>query len=140
MVAPITVTAASSSNAILALMTQGSASPWAALKAMLYTAGPAPGFSSVLSQYTAATFSGYAAASVTQGASYIGPDGLVHVTFASVQFTATGSAGLPQTILGYGLTNTAGTVWVGGGVLPAPVVLSLVGSGLTIEPDLVYGS
>jgi hypothetical protein len=139
MAVPATPTAVTTSAVQEALMNQGSGSPFASLKCVLFTAGGAPVPSSTLAQFTLATFGGYTPAAVTQGVSYLGSDGLVHVSFAGVQFSATG-AGLPVTVQGYGLTNTAGTIWVGGALLAAPIPLTVAGQAIVVEPDLVYGA
>jgi hypothetical protein len=135
---PATPTAITTTQAQLAVMTQGSGSPFASLKCVLFTNNVAPAPSSVLVNFTLATFGGYAAAAVTFNNAYIGSDGLIHVTFSSALFVATGS-GLPQTVYGYGLTNTAGTVWVGGALLATPFNLQVASDAVPITPDVVYG-
>jgi hypothetical protein len=119
-------------------MTAGSGSPWGGNKVVLMTANNVPIKRSVLADFTLATFGGYAPANFVLQTAYVGSDGLVHLEGAGVTFVATG-AGLPVTVFGYGITNAAGTVWVGGQLFDAPVTLNFASDGVTFVPDIAYG-
>lgn len=123
----------------LALMAQGSGSPFASMKVVLNQTNVAPTPTSKLADFTPATFDGYAPIAVGSFPTpYIGADGFVHLTWASVQFTMTGST-TPNTIYSWGLTNTAGTIWVAGNAMPAPVQMNAPPDGIIIVPDLIWG-
>lgn len=123
----------------LNLMLQGSGSAWAAPKCVLFTNNFQPTEDTVWANITEATFDGYAAATpAAPGTPYIGADGFIHVTWPSVQFTMTGET-TSQTVYGWGLTNVAKTVWVGGNLLPTPIPMTDTGDAIIVVPDLIYG-
>jgi hypothetical protein len=109
------------------------------MKAVLFAAGGQPQNTSTLAQFTLATFDGYAAQALGSFPTpYIGADGFIHLTWGSVQWTMTGSV-TPNVVTGWGLTNTAGTIWVGGNLLPAPIAMNGPPDGIIVVPDLIYG-
>lgn len=132
-------TAITTQQVQLALLAQGSGSPFAGQKVMLFQNNLLPTPTSVLANFVEATFDGYAKQAVgTYPTPYIGADGFIHLTWPSVQFTMTGST-TPNTISGWGLTNTAATVWNGGNNLPAPVQMQGPPDGIIVVPDIIYG-
>lgn len=132
-------TAVTTQSVQLALLTQGSGSPFNAMKAILFQNAYQPLPTTTLAAITVATFDGYAAQAVgTYPTPYIGADQNIHLTWPSINWVMTGNT-TPNIINGWGLTNTAGTVWVGGNSTPAPVNMGAINDGLTIVPDIIWG-
>jgi len=110
-----------------------------ATEAVLYQNVMQPDVNTVIGDVTVATFSGYApSAALVFGTAYIAADGYVHVTAPSVQFTQTAIT-LTNTVQGWGITNGAGTLWIAGNNLPAPVTMDAIGKAIIVVPDIVYG-
>ena len=79
-------------------------------KLHLADAMPDPNPSMVPADFTESSFAGYAAQSLTFNAPYYGLDGLGQVDSNTFTFVPSGVLTTPATILGWYLTNTAGTV------------------------------
>lgn len=98
-------------------------------KAHLCTAGPVLGGNMTPADFTEATYDGYAAASVTWGTPYTAGNGLSYVD-ALISIPQTGSV-TPQTVLGYFITDTAGTHVLFAEYFPVPV--QMYGLGASCE-------
>jgi hypothetical protein len=88
---------------------------------------------------TEATFTGYAAISVTLGAQSVYNDPITLRRVVEIlppaggwQYTATGAGGLPQTVYGYCLTNLGKTITYGSQLLPTPVIIANTGDGVNL--------
>lgn len=89
---------------------------------------------------TVATFTGYAPVTAVNFASaYIGSNGQVHLTGPGTLFEMTVATVL-NTIYGYYIAATGGTVLLAAYALPTPVPISVAGAGVFIVPDLVWGN
>ena len=95
----------------------------------LYTNAHTPATTDVLGDYTEATFGGYASQPF-----YPPVDGGVvanHVDITSnpLSFAATG-AGLPQTVIGYYITDSGGTILKAAEEFPSPITFTNAGDTL----------
>jgi hypothetical protein len=99
---------------------------WAGAKGHLYTAAAnPPSNNSVLADFTEATFTGYAAQTVTAwGGPYadVGQQGVI--TSGTLLFPGP-TSGTGQTALGIFITNGAGTTLLGVAVFSSPVPLNI---------------
>lgn len=122
-----------------AMMVSGSASPFAEMNLVLFKNAITPGENSTWADFVWADFDGYAPVVLGVPSSwFIDSDGLVKVRFPSVVFACTGP-GTNNTIYGWGFTNTADDVWVGGNLFPTPYNITTAGQGIPVDPILVYG-
>lgn len=92
---------------------------------------------------TEADFTGYTAKTPTAGVQnvYVDPvTGLITVGLVAPvggwNFETTGVGNLPQTIYGWYVTNSAGTVLYGSGLLTTPIPLTASGQGFEIPPPI----
>jgi hypothetical protein len=92
----------------------------------------------ILSDLTAASFTGYAAvAGITWSASYIDVDGSALALAESEVFIATGST-IANTIYGYYFTDAAVTNLLIAYALAVPVGIGLTGQAIAVVPFLRY--
>lgn len=103
----------------------------------LFTNSPNISRDSVLADFTEATFTGSAAKTVaTWSVPYRDPaDNLLYVRGEVAPFIAT-MVPAPETVMGWYLTDMAGTGYLGAGYLPEPVEIAQVGDGVEVEPTI----
>lgn len=99
---------------------------------------------SVLSDWEECDYTGYETGALTFSAAYISPgDGRVYVSAPSVLFLTDDPTPpaefVENTVIAWFVTDTAGTLLIGGGRLPDPVGLTEPNQGLEIGVDLPYG-
>lgn len=95
----------------------------------------------VLADLTAQTVTGIAATTLT-GATDGGIDANDRDTWTwpLMTFAATSGSGLPQTLYGYYITDSAGTTLIAAQNFAIPVVITNNGDGFTIQPQFSFGS
>lgn len=133
--------------AILNILTAAAARLDGAL-IMLYTAGPAPSKTSLLSQYTEANYTGYARVDVQDTvwrAAELEDGSKPIIRGDSIEFRPT-DAVVSNTIRGYLMLNVAGTAIEGGEQFDEPVLLNSALTAVSVvptigfDPDANYGS
>jgi len=100
-------------------------------KLHLATAGPPGGPTEVLGDFTEATFTGYAAATLTWSGPYYGADGAPQAVSQLASFIATAAAS--ETITDWYITDGAGTALLASGHLENPVVIDRDGAGMSLS-------
>lgn len=99
-----------------------------------YTPTPA----TVLADLTAATYSGYAAEAIAFAGPVIGSDGKIRLVSVGALFQPTSST-VTNTVFGWYITNTGGTVLLAAGRFESPVPMMGVTSGVEVTPAIQYG-
>lgn len=125
----------------LASLTQlvASGGPLNGTKTMLFQNNVTPTKTTVLADLTIPTYTGYVAQTTgTFGAPYVGTDGLERITAPGLQFQPSDDA-TPNTIYGYAITNTAGTVLIAAKKFDTPVSMADATSAVVFQPEYVYG-
>lgn len=105
------------------------------LKLHLYSAGPVLNARMAVGDFTEASYTGYAAATMTAGSVYFDAAGNGAVDWATVSFILSAALGTPATILGYYVTNTAGTVLLWAELFAVPKVLQNIGDAVILVPQ-----
>jgi hypothetical protein len=104
--------------------------PFNAAKVAVYTASPSPiGPGAVLTDFTLCTFDGSTPVAITWGSVYPGPDGSGYVD-AYVVFTCMGASPGYETVKGFVITDTGGSILIAAEDFPAPVPLPVTGATL----------
>lgn len=111
----------------------------AGAKIALYTNPVQPSQANVLADFTLATFAGSTPQSVgTYSAPYTDTDGIIKISPPGNLFQPT-DALLPQTIFGWVVTDSGGTVWLYASSLDTPVALTGPEDGLLVEAPYSFG-
>ena len=111
------------------------AGPLNGAKVHLFTAGPVLGPRNITADFTEATYTGYAAATVTWGTPYYGTNGNAKVEGGIISFELTADLTGPVTLLGYYVTNTAGTGLLFMELFVSPIILQFNGDSATFVLD-----
>lgn len=125
----------------LASLTQliASGGPLNGTKVMLFKNNATITKTILLADLTPADYTGYAAQTTgTFGAPYVGTDGLEKVAAPGLQFQPDDGV-TPNTIYGYGITNTAGTALIAAKKFDAPIVLTDENNAVVFQPEYAYG-
>jgi hypothetical protein len=93
---------------------------------------PTPSKENLVADFTEATFAGSTDQAIVWGTPFIDGDGKVKVPAPSLEFVCTG--GTPdETIVGWYVTNTAGTVLLFSQELETPVHVGRVSEGVVVQ-------
>lgn len=108
-------------------------------KLMLFQNDFTPDRNTLIADLTVATFGGYAPVTLaTWGAPFVPPGEQPRIQHASKQFTPN-SGVTPNTIYGWGITNTGGTTLLIAVRLDAPVYLIDATTAIIVEPYYSWG-
>jgi len=108
-------------------------------KVHLFTAGPTMNDRMEISDFTEATFGGYA--EITLGAwsdPYVNPTGQATVTSSPCHFEATDDT-TPNTVLGFYITNAGETLLIAAQLFEDPIAFAEEFDGVTFVIDYPFG-
>lgn len=103
--------------------------PLETVKVHIATVAPSPMNKEIaVADFTEATFTGATAKAVTWGAPYLGPDGIPQVDTQLLVFTVTATSP-GENVVGWYMTDAAGTVLIAADLFDSPLNVPGVGSG-----------
>lgn len=123
----------------IATMLIGTGGPYNAPKMALYRAGPAPNRTSILADFDITDFAGLTnLKTVVWGAPFVNAAQCAEVLGAMLSYLTVTAVGLPVSIGGYVIVNTAGTDLLLAEPFPAPLVFTFQGQNQGFVPRLVF--
>lgn len=115
------------------------AGPLDGAKLKLSTADFTPTRLTVLGDFVAPTFTGYAASSaIAWGLPLVDEDGRTTISGGSKQFTCTTAPDEAETVHCWYITDGAGAVLLCSGRLTNPLVINTVGDGIVLVPEFHF--